>query len=254
MQYWWRELLCLGSLSPGWSLAWPKVALTVKCSYFLSSISFVNDDTNLVTFSRQYSREANKKLQAHSSMDRTLKVRSLTPKYYCSWLKYPLLFLAYGLSKAKTAKWEVSATLRSTVGEIATKFSSNIRIKSLIFFWPAAQSKSELYAFMKTLAEQYAALMRIFCFKFLLLLSIYWSRNSLTESSEIIPRIQCCSKWKWVFPFQNGLAQLLVSFNIVWKINLNTCLTYSSFCSSSRNILLIAKHTLNDKIITWYFF
>lgn len=96
-------------------------------------------------------------------MGRTLKVRSLTPKHYCSWLKYPLLFLTYGLSKAKTAKWEPSANLRSTAGEIATKFSSDIKIKSLIFFWPAAQSKSELYTFMKTLAEQYAALMRIFC-------------------------------------------------------------------------------------------
>lgn len=134
MQYWWRELLCLGSLSPGWSLAWPEVALTVKCSYFLSSISFVNYDTNLVIFSRRYSREANKKLQAHNSMGRTLEVRSLTPKHYCSWLKYPLLFLTYGLSKAKTAKWEPSANLHSTVGEIATKFSSNIRIKSLNFF------------------------------------------------------------------------------------------------------------------------
>lgn len=40
--------------------------------------SLCNDDINSVTFSRCYSREANKNLQSHNSMGRTLEVQSLT--------------------------------------------------------------------------------------------------------------------------------------------------------------------------------
>lgn len=101
---------------------------------------------------------------------------------------------------------------------------------------------------VKASAEPYKVLIRIFCFKSVLLLSVSWFRNSPIESSGNK------SQTRWAFSFQCCLTQLLVSFSIVWKLSLDTCSTYSSFCSSRKNILFIVGCNLNDNIVMQSFF
>lgn len=175
---------------------------------------------------------------------------SLTLEHCCSWLESWLLFLAGILSTIPASSGaELPTETLYRIPQFRRKwpeFASDIRVKSLNLSKPAAQSKSELClcAFSRTMHSINENFLSSS-----LQLSVSWSRNSQLKGVKLPP--ECSAVQMESISFSKQFNWIVTIFQYSLKNFLKNPLTHfsllSSFCSSSRNSLWIARHTFNNR-------